>query len=109
MRYTGSRTIWLQKLGRGLRKTQNKEYVHVLDFVRSLERLNEVKKLTNAIKRVKPDRENWEPSTPHEIYDEQVIHDSTLNVSYNQSAAQVLKLVEELRYRLNSREVLITY
>lgn len=51
MRYTGSRTIWLQQLGRGLRKTPNKDYVHVLDFVGSLERLNEVKELVQAVEK----------------------------------------------------------
>src|SRR5690606_7836664 len=58
MRYTGSRTIWLQQLGRGLRKTPNKEFVHVLDFVGSLDRLNEVKRLSKEIERMPIDRES---------------------------------------------------
>lgn len=104
MRYTASKTIWLQQLGRGLRKTPNKEYVHVLDFVGSLERLNEVQQLTRSINNVKIERENCDRH-PSDIGG--VVHDSTLTVTYNQSAAQVLKLIEELKYRLNSREMLI--
>jgi superfamily II DNA or RNA helicase len=105
MRYTGSQTIWLQQLGRGLRKTPNKEFVHVLDFVGSLERLSQVQKLKAAVDRVVLQVENLDsgpldnPLGP--------IHDSTLEVTYSQSAAQVLKLVEELKYRLNSRGDLI--
>lgn len=109
MRYTGSRTIWLQQLGRGLRKTPNKEYVHVLDFVGSLDRLNEVKQLSSSVSEVKLDRENWDPPPLSERTEEdETIHDSTLEVTYNQSAAQVLQLIEELKYRLNSRETLIS-
>jgi superfamily II DNA or RNA helicase len=100
MRYTGSHTVWLQQLGRGLRKTPNKDYVHVLDFVGSLERLNEVHQLTKRINRIPIDKDNWE-SPPHET--KETIHDSSLEVSYNQSAAQVLKLIEDLKYRLQSR------
>jgi superfamily II DNA or RNA helicase len=100
MRYTGSHTVWLQQLGRGLRKTPNKDFVHVLDFVGSLERLNEVHQLTKRVNRIPIDKDNWE-SPPRET--RQTIHDSSLEVSYNQSAAQVLKLIEDLKYRLQSR------
>lgn len=106
MRYTGSRTIWLQQLGRGLRKTPNKEYVHVLDFVGSLERLNEVKQLSRQVERTKVDRDNL-------INDEgvtetqEVLHDSSLEVSYSEEAARVLELIESLKMQLNSRELLI--
>ena len=106
MRYTGSRTIWLQQLGRGLRKTPNKEYVHVLDFVGSLERLNEVKALSKAVKNKKLEKEHLE-DTEEKIDKKQVVHDGSLEVHYSESAAKVLKLIEELKYRLNTREALI--
>lgn len=100
MRYTGSKTIWLQQLGRGLRKTPNKEYVHVLDFIGSLDRLNEVRELTNQVRAQKLDRDEWD-------YRDEHFHDNSIEVSYNESAAKVLELIENLKYRLNSREVLI--
>lgn len=100
MRYTGSHTVWLQQLGRGLRKTPNKDYVYVLDFVGSLERLNEVHQLTKKINSIVIDKENWEPSPKGE---KEIVHNSSLEVSYSQSAAQVLQLIEELQYRLKSR------
>ncbi|MDO6620146.1 DEAD/DEAH box helicase family protein [Shewanella sp. 6_MG-2023] len=106
MRYTGSRTIWLQQLGRGLRKTPNKDYVHVLDFVGSLERLNEVKELAQAVER--------EPLDEASLVDDDeprpsktVLHDTTLEVKYNEEAAKVLTLLEHMKMQLNSRELLI--
>jgi superfamily II DNA or RNA helicase len=98
MRYTGSHTIWLQQLGRGLRKTPNKDFVHVLDFVGSLERLNEVHQLSKRVNRIPIEKDNWEPRDKKET-----VHNSSLEVTYSQSAAQVLQLIEELQYRLKSR------
>ncbi len=36
-----------------------------------------------------------------------MVHDGSLEVHYSESAAKVLKLIEELKYRLNTREALI--
>jgi superfamily II DNA or RNA helicase len=102
MRYTGSRTIWLQQLGRGLRKTKNKEFVYVLDFVGSLERLSEIQELVESIEKIPLEPENIEQTE-----EKRIVHDSSISVTYHQSAAQVLKLIEELEYRLKSREQLI--
>jgi len=100
MRYTGSHTIWLQQLGRGLRKTPNKDYVYVLDFVGSLERLNEVHQLTKRVNSVPIEQENLEESPRDK---KETVHNSSLEVHYSQSAAQVLQLIEDLQYRLKSR------
>ncbi len=105
MRYTGSRTVWLQQLGRGLRKTPNKEYVHVLDFVGSLERLMEIQDLEKSVSKVKINKTFLDDTTNEREKD--IVHDSSLVVSYDKSAAQVLKLIEELKYKLKSREQLI--
>lgn len=106
MRYTGSKTIWLQQLGRGLRKTPNKEYVHVLDFVGSLERLNEVKELSKTVERLPLERENL----IDELSDtsrQQIFHDGSLEVKYSAEAARVLSLIEDMKFLLNSREILL--
>lgn len=106
MRYTGSRTIWLQQLGRGLRKTPNKDYVHVLDFVGSLDRLNEIKELSRAVQKAPLDKasliDDDEVKEPRAVH-----HDSTLEVKYSEEAAKVLVLLENMKMQLNSREVLI--
>lgn len=106
MRYTGSKTIWLQQLGRGLRKTSNKDCVHVLDFVGSLDRLRDVQKFVKAVQgeRLKKPQ-NGDTAEPRD--DKEDLHDETIEVTYSQSAARVLELIESLRYRLNSREGLI--
>jgi superfamily II DNA or RNA helicase len=98
LRRTCSRTIWLQQLGRGLRKTATKETVLVLDFVGSLERLDEVQQLARDVQRTPVDVEEREQEPrpgPHD--------DFTLEVEYEESAAEVLKLVEDMEYRLRSR------
>lgn len=106
MRYTGSRTIWLQQLGRGLRKTANKEYVYVFDFVGSLERLADVKALVSAVKKAPIDK-TVDDEGNDGVAPKGIIYDNTLEVNYSQSAAQVLTLIEDLEYRLNSRSNLI--
>jgi superfamily II DNA or RNA helicase len=105
MRYTGSRTIWLQQLGRGLRKTPNKDYVHVLDFVGSLERLNEVKELVQAVEKAPLDEASLNDYDEPKLKSE--LHDSTIEVKYSEEAAKVLTLLEHMKMQLNSREILI--
>ena len=106
MRYTGSKTIWLQQLGRGLRKTPNKEFVHVLDFVGSLERLDEVNQLSDAVSRMQVDEESIVDDDDVNV-PKQIIHDSTLEVKYSEEAARVLTLLEQMKFQLKSRELLI--
>ncbi|WP_416307394.1 DEAD/DEAH box helicase family protein [Neptunicella sp. SCSIO 80796] len=107
MRHTGSRTIWLQQLGRGLRKTPNKDYVHVLDFVGSLERLNEIKELSKEIERTPVDLDNLIDDDNTLTHKSLVLHDSSIEVTYSQEAARVLTLIEQMKMQLNSREILI--
>lgn len=95
LKCTKSRNVWLQQLGRGLRKTSKKDYVHVLDFVGSLERLNEIDTLFNEIKNIPLDQDNLDDSDQY--------HDSSMEVIYSKSAAQVTKLIKELKYKLATR------
>jgi superfamily II DNA or RNA helicase len=48
LRSTSSQTLFEQQLGRGLRKTKDKERVSVLDFVANVERIVMVKKLAES-------------------------------------------------------------
>lgn len=107
MRYTGSKTVWLQQLGRGLRKTNNKDCVHVLDFVGSLDRLKDVQQLVKAVARSKPGKKLTEGDLEEVRDDQQELHDDTIEVTYSHSAARVLELIERLKYRLNSREEMV--
>lgn len=106
MRSTSSKTIWLQQLGRGLRKTPNKDYVYVLDFVGSLERLNEVRELTRSIDRTPVDKESLTDGMEGSRVTS-VFHDGTLDVQYSENAAKVLNLIEKMQFELNSRELLL--
>ncbi len=105
MRRTASKTIWFQQLGRGLRKTENKDCVYVLDFVGSIERLMEVKQLSTRIKNIKVDPDNLD--FKEVSAKEGVVHDGTIEVCYNDSAARILELLNNLRYRLATRELML--
>lgn len=97
LRYTGSRTIWLQQLGRGLRKVANKDVVHVLDFVGSLQRLKEIDGFRASVEAAPLEltTDNGGQEGPH--------YDSSIEVKYSVNAAQVLALVERLEMRLTTR------
>ncbi|WP_194189531.1 DEAD/DEAH box helicase family protein [Clostridium chrysemydis] len=50
LRPTESQTIFLQQLGRGLRKAKGKEYVNVLDFIGNFKKSNIIPKLLGGVK-----------------------------------------------------------
>ena len=54
LRVTDSKRIFLQQLGRGLRKTQGKEKVIVLDFVGNCNRLQQVKEIIDRVRMFAP-------------------------------------------------------
>ena len=103
LRTTNSRLIWLQQLGRGLRKTKDKEFVDVFDFVGTADRVNEIKAFEKAFSEQKIDRPNLneenisniETSTNPKHYD------TSIKVKWNfKGAAKVLKLLEKQEYDL---------
>lgn len=99
LRRTASRVIWLQQLGRGLRKTKNKDYVHVLDFVGSLEKLRDIQQVMRAIEQGEPDI-----AEPNQ---DDTYHDHRIEVTYNRAAAQIIPLIEDMQLRLKSRQAAI--
>ncbi len=110
LRYTGSRTIWLQQLGRGLRKTSNKDHVNVYDFVGSFERLKDIRALQKSVQKQKINVDFL--SDDDEVLDtvqkeNKIVHDSSIEVNYNQSAAQVIALIEDFEYRLKTKKQII--
>ena len=98
LRSTASKTVWLQQLGRGLRKTKNKDYVHVLDFVGSIERIAEVEDLAQSVKNCPID-----PECADDEDVDDVVHNRTMEVHYSRSAADVLALLEKTELRLRTR------
>jgi superfamily II DNA or RNA helicase len=97
LRPTTSRTVWLQQLGRGLRRTKQKDVVHVLDFVGSLERLQQIQRFSREVEAIECDAAERE-AAPAVIH-----HDSSLHVEYYGTAAQVLPLIESFEYLHKSR------
>jgi superfamily II DNA or RNA helicase len=58
LRSTNSETVFFQQLGRGLRLSENKKKVTVLDFVANLERLAMIKGMTDRIRLINNDLED---------------------------------------------------
>ncbi|MDO8590692.1 MAG: DEAD/DEAH box helicase family protein [bacterium] len=56
LRSTASRTIFLQQLGRGLRKSEGKDKVIVLDFVANLERIKMIMEMSQVVEDLVKDR-----------------------------------------------------
>lgn len=100
VRYTGSRTIWLQQLGRGLRKTPDKKFVYVLDFVGSLDRLKEIDEFSKEV-----NGQIQDPAPAKEKLRE--FHDDSIEVNYSEEAATVFELLENLKLLLYSQNQLI--
>jgi len=98
LRSTSSKTVWLQQLGRGLRKTKNKNYVHVLDFVGSIERIADVENFAQKVRECPLDPECVETKDLAEV-----VHNRTIEVNYSRSAADILALLEQSELRLNTR------
>lgn len=100
LRFTRSRTIWLQQLGRGLRKTDNKTFVHVLDFVGSLDRLYEIRGFAASIKSASLNRDDY---TATDGEDPDIQYDHTFEVHYDSQAAMIFELLEKFEYRIRPR------
>jgi hypothetical protein len=80
----------------------------VLDFVGSIERLNEVHLLAEKVRQISLEKENYEPRVRSEKQAKEkqsVIHNENIEVTYNEAAADVLELIENLNYKLNFRSV----
>ena len=107
LRTTNSRLIWLQQLGRGLRRTKEKEFVDVFDFVGSVARVQEIKAFEKAFLDQKTEKENL--NVEHSGKSEQNFnpkhYDDSIKVSWNfKGAAKVLKLLTKQEYDLTKQQ-----
>ena len=78
LRSTQSETIFLQQLGRGLRKMANKNTVLILDFVANCDRLLMIEKLLHEA--VSGHRTSCQPTEPKEIDEEYAEEDAELDL-----------------------------
>ncbi|GAC1386453.1 MAG: hypothetical protein NVS1B7_4840 [Candidatus Saccharimonadales bacterium] len=83
LRQTGSKRIFLQQLGRGLRRTKNKSRVQVLDFTNNCEHLLMVDRLWRDIAKHKV--VDTEPSDIYEI--------GLNNIHFNEETKRILPLL----------------
>lgn len=91
LRSTSSRTIFLQQLGRGLRKTKGKRKVLVLDFVANCERLEMVQKLWRDVIDLTPSNGNGTRKKPD------AISIDAGRVEFTEVALNVLNVLEAVR------------
>ena len=106
LRTTNSRLIWLQQLGRGLRRTKEKEFVDVFDFVGSLDRVQEIEAFRRTYEKQEIDEKNinkevFLKESKEENFKNLKYHDSSIKVSWQfKGAAKVLELIEKQKYSL---------
>ena len=106
LRTTNSRLIWLQQLGRGLRRTKEKEFVDVFDFVGSLDRVQEIEAFRKAYEKQEIDEKNinqevFLKESKEENFKNLKYQDSSIKVSWQfKGAAKVLELIEKQKYSL---------
>ena len=97
LRSTSSRTIFLQQLGRGLRRAEGKASVLVLDFAGNCERIEKVAELARNVRRL---REEFD--SPGGTQDERVGRDSFVvdhegEFYFTELVQDVLRIVGEVR------------
>lgn len=96
MRDTNSYTVWLQQLGRGLRKAKGKDCVYVLDFVSSFDRIAEVKQLKEQV-----DKEREEEARKE---NKSIIAEERVSVNFSKSVIDILDNIKELRRTMRPQE-----
>jgi len=90
LRSTASENIFLQQLGRGLRKSVGKDKVIVLDFIGNCERINVVSDLVKAVKKEQSDLESRGKSI------RQSIEPMTINIDQPNFSERIVQLTELL-------------
>lgn len=92
LRSTESQTVFLQQLGRGLRKVPGKGQVRILDFVASWERIAMVRRLFEGTKR-----------RAHRRFTRPTSVGGSFNFDFSTEAGQVESLVKRIRERKSSK------
>ena len=105
LRPTTSQSIFLQQLGRGLRKTATKSHVYVYDFVGSVEGLKCLNALRSKVSKTRVESESLAEN--EDGFESHVIHDYQLEVDFTDKAAKVMDLVESLEVNLKAQDDLI--
>ncbi len=91
LRSTQSKTVFLQQLGRGLRRVPGKDRVQVLDFVANCDRLTMLDQVWQDIKRYSSGRQ------PEEA--KQLMRLDIGAMDFNESAREILEILAEIETR----------
>jgi superfamily II DNA or RNA helicase len=105
LRKTSSKTVWLQQLGRGLRKLDGKERVEVFDFVGSVSRIFEVDELSREIKQeaqkalesLNTEDSDLDRDILDSLIKDDILYDDTISANYEKSAVDIKKLLNEMQ------------
>ena len=92
LRSTESPTIFFQQLGRGLRKSEGKDKVIVLDFVGNCERIKMVRKMWSKIER---EREEYNRRSTGTRHTRMASHVDKLQ--FSEKIVQIADLLEQIR------------
>lgn len=99
LRSTESRTVFLQQLGRGLRKITGKEEVLILDFVASWERIRDIKKLEEDVHTA---------YMPHGARHKPLQARSPFKFDFSEEALHAVEVIEFARNKLAKKPEAVT-
>lgn len=96
LRSTSSQRIWLQQLGRGLRRVQGKDMVTVVDLAADIERIDMVLDLQRRTYEIQEDKK--------------IVNELNIPVEFNfsEEAQEAIKLLEIVRERIERRKEELT-
>lgn len=88
LRTTASKTVFLQQLGRGLRRTRDKDFVQVLDFVANCDRLA---MLNQTWKNIQHYQSEYSMSEP-----EKVMRVNIGDIQFSEVARDILEILDDI-------------
>ncbi len=104
LRSTHSPIIWHQQLGRGLRRTSGKKVLHVLDFIGSIQTIDQTRQfLKHVLDTSAMDDENMVDLEEPGNRRHQIVHDQCMKVQFSRNAAKVFELLKKQRFCLADR------
>ena len=88
LRTTESKTVFMQQLGRGLRRTRDKDFIQVLDFVANCDRLSSLSQMWKTIQHYQSEYNASEP--------EKVMRVDIGDIRFDEVARDILEILDDI-------------
>lgn len=97
LRSTSSRTIFMQQLGRGLRRAEGKDSVLVLDFAGNCERIEKVAELASNVRRLREEFDSLGGTQDEGVSRDSFVIDHEGEFYFTELVQDVLSFIGEVR------------